>query len=204
MATRFDCRSDFLVLIPRLRGGMSARALLIIIVSFAVGAVACNDPSNPITPTGTVVVDWDISKSSRPAVVAAKGAHTRSDWVATVTTKEAPPFKLDVHVEVAPIDYLGTEPVHQDTPVVVKISVSDNTGWDLSGKCLDGPNHQMPNVVDGGLVTPLGMMESCVVKSVRKTRTTSFDTSVTLEVMGDGTVTTAGFGDVKLEMLIHR
>src|SRR4051812_16798864 len=106
-------------------------------------AVGC-EKSTPVTPPGTVLFDWDQPKATRAEFAKATvGARTAKDYTVTVSPQDAPPFKLALHVETAPVDFSeGSKPVHQVSPVALKVTVKDNTGWELSGKCHDGPNYQ--------------------------------------------------------------
>jgi hypothetical protein len=143
---------------------------------------------------GTSLFSWDNTKSSRPGVVkAAVGAHTTKDYVVTASREGAPPISLDVHVEVATIDFEEAgHPVHQTSPVVITAKVKDNTGWELSGKCEDGPHYQMPSVsADGGLDTPLGMRQDCNISEHRVAGAvfkSTWGVGFMLDVYGDGKV----------------
>ncbi len=124
-------------------------------------------------------------------------AHRRS--------QNTPPFKLAVHVEAAPIDYTeGGAALHQITPVWIKVTVKDNAAWELSGKCVDGPNYKMPSIgPDGGLITPLGMIEECQI-SERYLHsgiltTSSWAVGFSINVHGDGTLKTFPADDIKVE-----
>lgn len=128
--------------------------------------------SNPVTAGGTVLVDWDASKSSRPEFAkAAIGPRTSKDFTITVSHKDTPAYTLTAHVDFADVDFIESGgPVHQRAPVAMKVTVKENTGWELTaGKCNDGPNYKMPGVgPDGGLVTPLGMSQECMIKEHRQ------------------------------------
>jgi len=140
---------------------------------FAFIFLVCCGKTNPVTPPGTVVVEWDHTKATRADFAKAKvGPHAAKDFKATVSHPDTPPYTVTVHVEEADVDYVeGGQPVHQHAPVVMKITVTDNGGWELSGNCMDGPNYEMPSVgPDGGLVTPMGMQQDCLVKEHRTTR----------------------------------
>jgi hypothetical protein len=169
-------------------------AAFILTAALAVAASACDRTQNPVTPSGTVLVDWKSTDATRKTVATATvGAHTSKDYSVTVSYPGAPPFALTAHVETAPVDYVeGTEKVHQLAPVRIAMTVASNSGWDLSGKCLDGPDYEMPSAgKDGGLVTPLGMVESCEITHHRQSGTivtSTYQLAVTLEVVGDGTV----------------
>ena len=167
---------------------MSARPWLLF-----VPLSACNPTNNPVTANGTEVFAWDNTQSSRPTVATATvGPHTSKDYVVTASPKGAPAL-LDLHVEVATVDYAEDgAPIHQTSPVAIKATVKANTRWELSGKCENGPNYQMPSVgADGGFVTPLGMIESCTIHgrlNAGLVFTTTWTISTTLNVHGDGTV----------------
>ncbi|CAN5812754.1 hypothetical protein BH09MYX1_BH09MYX1_35360 [soil metagenome] len=158
-----------------------------------------------MTAPGTVLVEWDSSKSTRAEVTTATvGAHSSKDYTLTVSNKDAPSFKLGVHVETAPLDYKeGGSDIHQTSPVSIKVTLKENTGWDLSAKCGDGPNYQMPSIgADGGFVTPLGMIQSCNVVERRQAGvvfTSSWDIGFTINVLGDGTIRAFPPDDVKIE-----
>ncbi len=168
---------------------MIARTLLILAC-----VVGCNATKNPVTATGTELFSWDNTKSSRPGVVkAVVGAHTTKDYVVMDAREGAPPITVDVHVEVAPIDFEEAgHPVHQTSPVAIRATVKDNTGWELAGKCDDGPNYQMPSVnADGGLDTPLGMRQDCMISEHRTAGTvlkSTWAVGFTLDFYGDGKV----------------
>jgi hypothetical protein len=158
-----------------------------------------------VTASGTLLVEWDSSKATRTDFAKATvGARTPKDYTVTVSHKDAPPFKLAVHLETAPVDYTeGGKPVHQLAPVAIKVTVKDNTGWDLSAECHEGPNYQMPSVgPDGGLVTPLGMLQDCLVREHREAGILphrSWAVGFTLNAHGDGTIKAFPAADVKIE-----
>jgi hypothetical protein len=160
--------------------------------------------STPVTPSGTVLFEWELSKASRLDVrKAAVGTRVVRDFKVTFTQGEAP-FVVDVRVEAAPIDYdeEGAK-VHQESPVAIKASVKDNPAWELSGSCQDGPHYQMPAAApDGGLVTPMGMIQSCMVKYHRKAGTiftSEWDLGTTLSAYGDGSLEAFPADDAKIE-----
>ncbi len=165
---------------------MLSRALMVVFIA------ACNATQNPVTTTGTELFSWDNTKASRPGVVkAVVSAHTTKDFVVTHTHDGAPPITFDVHVEVAPIDFEEAgKPVHQTSPVVITAKVKDNAGWELSGKCDDGPHYQMPSVTaDGHLETPLGMRQDCHIREHRVAGAvfkSSWTVGFTLTAYGDG------------------
>jgi hypothetical protein len=171
---------------------------------FAVLLVAGCGKSNAVTAPGTVLVDWDHTKARAEYAKATVGPHTAKNYTVTVSPQDTPPFVLTAHVEFADVDFVDKSgPVHQRGPVAFKVTVRDNTGWDLSGKCDDGPVYQMPfSGPDGGLVTPLGMRQDCTIKERRVTgmiASRSWDIGFTFNVMGDGTITPFPDTDVKIE-----
>lgn len=151
-------------------------------------------PSNPITPPGTVLAEWDSTKSTRPEFAKATiGPRTSKDVKVTATRKDTPPIELAVHVETAPVDYVENgKPIHQEAPVAIKIAIKDNTGWELSGKCLDGPHYQMPRAgAAGELITPLGMVQDCAIKEHRRAGVifkSLWSVGFSLNFYGDGTI----------------
>jgi hypothetical protein len=167
---------------------MLKRALVLALVA------GCNSTHNPVTAAGTTLFSWDHTKSSRVGVSKATvGARTAKDYVVTSTHENAPPHSIDLHVEVAPLDFdEAGHTVHQTSPVTIEAKVKDNTGWDLSGSCEQGPNYQMPFAgADGGLETPLGMREDCRVSEHRQAGTvftSSWAVGYTLEIYGDGKI----------------
>jgi hypothetical protein len=175
------------------------RALCLVLLALGCGK------SNPVTPPGTVLAEWDASQSSRPDFATATiGPRAAKDFTVTLSPKSTPPFKLVAHVETATVDYSeGGAAVHQQAPVAIKIVVMENTGWELSGKCLDGPHYQMPSVgPDGGLVTPLGMIQDCRITHRRRAGlifTSEWQLGFTLSVHGDGTVAAFPPQDARVE-----
>ncbi len=164
-------------------------------MTLALGVLfACNSTHNPVTANGTVIVDWDTSKATRAGFAKATiGPRTAKDFVVEVTQKDTPPFELDLHVDVAPIDFEeGGKTVHQTAAVAVKATVKENTGWDLSGKCDDGPNYQMGPVDDAGAMhSPAAMIQDCPISEHRTAGAVLKSTwaiGFTLNIYGDGTV----------------
>jgi hypothetical protein len=180
-------------------------ALFILAAAASFATAACNKTSTPVTATGTVLVEWDHTKASRADFAKATvGPRTAKDYTFTVSPKGAPSFQLAVHVETATVDYKeGTSDIHQLAPVAMKVTVKDNTGWELSGKCHDGPNYQMPSVgPDGGLVTPLGMSQECLISEHRRAGAvfeSSWEVGTSVIAEGDGKVKAFPDTDVKID-----
>ena len=167
-----------------------SRLALLAVVAFA----ACNATKNPVTSNGTTLVDWDYTKATRAGFAKATvGARTSKDFVVDSKPEGAPPIQFDVHVELAPVDFEeGGETVHHTAPVAIKISVKDNTGWDLAGKCEEGPNYQFgPVDAKGRMETPAAMREDCDVSEHRHQGTVlerTWQIGFTLNLYGDGNV----------------
>jgi hypothetical protein len=161
--------------------------------------------SNPVTPPGTVLVDWDASKATRAEFAKATiGARAAKDYTFTVSPKDTPPYTLTVHVELADVDYVEAgNPVHQRAPVAIKATIKSNTGWELSGACGDGPNYKMPSIApDGGFLTPMGMMQECTIREHRLAGmifTSSWDIGFTIIANGDGEIKGFPDTDVRIE-----
>lgn len=177
--------------------------------TLAAAALACSalgcGQSNAVTPAGTVLAEWDSTKASRaPFAKATIGARTSKDVKVRAAPKDTPPFELVVHVETASVDFVEDgKDVHQQAPVAIKIAVKDNTGWELSGKCLDGPNYKMPSVGPGGeLVTPLGMSQDCQISQHRRAGLifkSEWHVGFSLIFHGDGTIKAFPAQDVTIE-----
>ena len=161
--------------------------------------------SNPVTANGTVLFEWDTTKSTRfPAATVVGAPRTSKDYTVTVSEPDTPPFALTLHVEIAPVDFTEAgQPVHQVSPVALEATVKSNTGWKLSGKCSDGPNYKMPSIgPDGGTVTAQGMIQDCTVKHDRMAGMifqSSWQLGFTLNVIGDGKVEAFPDTHVKIE-----
>ena len=155
---------------------------------------ACNSTKNPITPKGTSLFAWDPSKATHEGFSAATiGSKTTKDFTVTVRPQGSIPFTLDLHVVTAPVDFVETgKSVHHTAPVEITAAVGDNSGWELSGKCGEGPYYQMGPVDDAGLmITPEAMMQSCSIHHHRQEGTifeSDWQLAFTLNVFGDGKV----------------
>ncbi|MEO7112044.1 MAG: hypothetical protein ABI183_16495 [Polyangiaceae bacterium] len=166
-------------------------SLVVLLFCFA----ACDSTDNPVTPKGTVILDWNSTQATRKTFSTATiGAKTSKDFHVVVHPQATPPFLLDLHVELAPVDFLeGEKPVHQTSAVAIKITTGDNLGWQLAAKCEDGPNYQMGGVDDAGvMLSPLGMVQDCTVTEHRIAGTlfkSSWDIGSTFVIYGDGRVT---------------
>ncbi len=164
--------------------------------------VGCG-PNNPVTPAGTRLFEWDVSKASRTTFRAATiGARTVKDY--KITLDKQAPFVLDLHVEVAPVEFEeGGSKVSQIAPVAIRGKVNANDAWDLSGKCQDGPNYKMGTVdATGKMTTPPGMLQDCNVRFHRSSGVlfkSTYQLGTTLIVSGDGTVTAFPEHDAKIE-----
>lgn len=147
--------------------------------------IACNTTQNPVTSSGTTLFDWEYTRATRPGFAKATvGARTAKDFVVDVKPKRSPPFRVDVHVDVATVDYVEhKENEHHIAPVAIKASVTENTGWQLSGSCREGPNEEHR--------TPLLMTEECSITGDRVAGTllkSSSNVGFALHIHGDGTV----------------
>jgi hypothetical protein len=166
-------------------------SLAVILFCFA----ACDSTDNPVTPGGTVILDWNATQATRKTFSAATiGAKTAKDFNVVVHPQAAPPFRFDLHVDVAPVDFVESgKPVHQTSAVAITITTGDNGGWELAGKCEDGPNYQMGGVDDAGVMqSPLGMVQECIVTEHRIAGTlfkSTWDIGSTFVIYGDGRVT---------------
>jgi hypothetical protein len=157
--------------------------------------VACNATHNPITAPGTVLIDWDNTKATRPGVkTATVGPHIPMNYQVSVAHEGAPDITYDLHLELAPLDYEeGGTHAHHLAAVVIKATVKDNTGWDLSGDCESGPDYQM-GAIDtktGQMDAPLAMIERCMLHEHRvagRVFKSSWAVGTWLEIYGDGTV----------------
>ncbi|MEO8797821.1 MAG: hypothetical protein ABI551_08050, partial [Polyangiaceae bacterium] len=121
------------------------------------------------------------------------GRTTTKDFVVTVRPQGSIPFTVDLHVVLAPVEFVeGGATVHHTAPVEIKATVDINTGWQLGGKCLDGPNYPMGPVDDAGaMVAPEAMVQECSL-SYNRIEGTIFESSYQLgsdlNVHGNGTV----------------
>lgn len=157
---------------------------------------ACN-PANPVTPTGTVVFDWDLSKAGRASVRTAKiGAKTGKDFKVHLVEKDGVALDLAVHVDFAPIEFEeAASKVSQLAPVAIRGTIARNDGWDVVKSGCDtesGPNYLMGTIgADGKMDAPLGMIQDCRV-SYRRVggflRQSSWHLGVTVIVNGNGKV----------------
>lgn len=175
-----------------------------IFIPFAAGfLVACNATHNPVTSAGTVLLEWDNTLATRADFAKATvGARTTKDFIVNVTPKDTPPIALDLHVEFAPVDFeQGGKMRHHTAAVAIKVTVKDNTGWELSGKC-DDPNYQFGPFDDGGAMqAPSAMIQDCSISEHRIAGTvlkSSWAIGFTLNLYGDGTV--KSFPDTDVEI----
>lgn len=160
------------------------------IVVFALALAACNSTKNPVTKSGTTLFEWDYTKASRaPFAAATVGTRTSKDFLVDVHVKDTPPFSVLVHADFAPVDFVEDgKPRHHTAPVAIKATVKDNDGWDLSGKCDEGPSYPMAVDDAGALTAPLAMVQDCLISHHRKTSMSSWELGFTLNVYGDGTM----------------
>ncbi len=155
---------------------------------------ACNSTKNPITPKGTVILDWDHTKATRATFAKATvGQTTTKEFVVTVRPQGSMPFTIDLHVVLAPVEFVeGGATVHHTAPVEIKATVDGNTGWKLGGKCLEGPNYPMGSLDDAGaMTTPEAMVQGCSIRYDRIEGTifeSSYQLGSQLNIYGNGTV----------------
>lgn len=158
--------------------------------------LACGKPKDA-TPPG-VVVDWDLSKSSRTTMVSAKiGTRASKDRTIAWTPVMGHPVTATLHYESAKVEYVeGGANQSQTTIVAVSVKLGSNDYWRVTGKC-DGPDYQMPSVgADGGLVTTQGMIVSCSVGIAQA----GSNENLHLTWVGDGPLETeAGMGKVDIQ-----
>ena len=166
---------------------------------------ACNSTHNPVTAPGTVIIDWDNTKATRIGVkTATVGPHTPKDFTVEVHRGDgAPPFSYDLHLELAPVDYEeGGRPAHHTAAVVIKLTVKDNTGWDLSGGCDSGPDYQFgPVDSQGRMEAPLAMIQNCATHEHReggRVFRSSWAVGTFFQILGDGKVEASPPGDVTI------
>jgi len=157
---------------------------------------ACK-PANPVTPTGTVVFDWELAKAGRASVRTAKiGAKTGKDFKVHVVEKDGVALDLAVHVDFAPIEFEENgSTVSQLAPVAIRGTISRNDGWDVVKSGCDtesGPNYLMGRIgADGKMISPPGMVQDCRVRYHRVGglfRQSSWQLAVTVNVNGSGKV----------------
>jgi hypothetical protein len=176
------------------------RSALVLLVTLLLNGCG---PSNPVTPAGTTLFEWDRSKSVRAGVRDGKlGTKTSKDYKITFDKKA--PFVVSLHVEVAPIEFdEGGETVKQTTPVQIRATVHANDAWDLSGRCLEGPHYLMgPIDASGKMVSPMGMLQDCSIRFHRTSGVvfkSTYQLGRTLNISGNGTVTAFPADDVTIE-----
>lgn len=147
------------------------------------------------TAPGAVVVEWTARDATRRSFAAAEiGPATATSVVLRQSEPGMPPLALSAHVELADVDFVEDHaPVHQRAPVSIRVTVEDNGGWALTGRCSDGPNYQMPALAeDGTYVTPIGMVESCWIERHYRSYTGEWRLGVDLSVRGDGRIEATG------------
>jgi hypothetical protein len=162
-----------------------------------VALVSSCKPANAVTPKGTVVFDWDLTRAGRATVRTAKiGPKTTKDFKVTIVEDDSPPLELDVHIEFAPIEFEEAgSMVSQVSPVAIHGTIANNGGWDIPRSGCDvtsGPNYQMGSIgADGKMKSPPGMIQDCNIRYHRVggvLRQSSWQLGVTLVVNGDGNV----------------
>lgn len=175
----------------------------IILASFACAALGCVERL-PVTPPGTTLFEWELASATRSAVRTATIGPRKSMDKKLVITEGDAPFTVDLHLETAEIDFEEAgQKVRQVAPVLLRAKVSGNDKWSLSGRCLDGPNYQMPAAGPGGeLVTPQGMIQDCSIKHHRNEGLllkSSYQLGVMLQIHADGTITALPPDRVRVE-----
>lgn len=189
----------------RRRSARRALAFLAACAACAAFAASGCGKSEPATATGATVFAWDHTKATRAGVAAAiVGSRAGKDHLIKVAPKDAPGFAVALHVEVADVSFAeGTESARQTSPVVLRATVKENDGWNVTGKCLEGPHYQMPALgEDGKLVTPRGMLQECQISYKRRSGlvfSSSWDLALSVSVRGDGVVAVSPEIDVTVD-----
>jgi hypothetical protein len=119
--------------------------------------VACSgSKSENATAKGAKVIEWDASKSTRPAFKSATFTDrvTRDD---VITVKAcADELKLKLHLESGTAKYTeaGTE-MSIVAPAALTLTVEDGKGFELTKGACDGPNYQLtaPGAAPGYTIT---------------------------------------------------
>jgi hypothetical protein len=145
------------------------------------GLAACN-ANKDATPSGTNVLDWDTSKTTRPAFkTAAFDGKQVKDQSMTFAIAEIDQVKLKVHVETATAKYQEDGNAMQLAAVTaISATVEDGKDYTFSaGKCT-GPNYDLASADQRASYTIL----DCQI-AARKPHIQGF---VFFQMKGDGTI----------------
>lgn len=145
------------------------------------------------TPSGTQLVSWDRSQSSRKSMPGAKvlGTPTSKDVMLHAEPSIGGKAMFALHLETVDVELVedGTTYV-RSAPVVVRIKVADSGGYATTAKC-DGPNYYMPSAsADGGLETPKPMLLDCSINMVKG----GSNAIVSMQINGEGKIEPALMG----------
>jgi len=171
--------------ISRSQGKLVACHILGLLVAASLALGACG--SEAVTPAGTVVLEWDRSKSQRDNIKTAKpsGDPTSHAKLLEAAGEADKPFALDVDFDTLGLDVVEDGKSSRHTAVgKITMKVGRNDFWNLRASC-EGPHYQLP---DGG-TTAEAMVLNCTVKMKHGDQ---HDELVTLQVYGDGIINALG------------
>lgn len=143
--------------------------------------------SDKPTAVGTVVIEWDRSKSERDNIKTAKAAGDLISHKKLVKAAGTPdkPFSVELDFEVTPLSVMEDgKTARHSAPTKIVAKVASNDFWTLSGKC-KGPDYQLPS----GGKTPEAMVLQCDLKMRHGD---SHDEILPLQIYGDGNINAVG------------
>lgn len=141
---------------------------------------ACSkDKSSDATQPGATVLSWELAKSDRDSIRAAKVSDTKAlelEYEGSVSMENIK-VKVKVHLETATVEFEEDgKPVTHRAPVKLRVEAVDANGFTLSqGKCM-GPHYTMD------IPPARDMILHCVVEATKP----RYDVSFTIYAHGDG------------------
>lgn len=149
------------------------------------GLAACN-ANKDATPSGTNVLDWDASKTTRPAFKTATfdGKQVK-DQSMTFAVADIDQVKLKVHLETATAKYQEGDSAMQLAAVTaIRATVEDGKDYTFSAGRCTGPNYDLTAPGQPSSYTIL----DCQI-AARKPHIQGF---VSFQMKGDGTILLPG------------
>jgi hypothetical protein len=157
------------------------RSLLVVIaLAFCVAACSSSKSENA-TSKGAKVIEWDASKSTRPAFKAAtfENRTNRDDVIAVKVCADE--VKLKLHIETATAKYEEAgKPMEIGAIASLTATVEDGKGFELTNGRCDGPNYQ--------LTAPGTMPGHTILDCMFKAKKPNNDCAPMFQLKGDGTV----------------
>jgi hypothetical protein len=146
------------------------------------GLAACSHANQDATPSGTNVLDWDTSKTTRPALKTATfDGKQGKDQSMTFEVADADQVKLKVHLETATAKYQEDGSAMQLVVVTaISATVEDGKDYTFSAGSCSGPNYEL---AAPGQAPGYTILDCQIAATKPHTRA-----SVFFQMKGDGTI----------------